>query len=150
MANPSSKTKPVPEYRGPLPQATPETKPFWDGLRQQKLMVQRCKNKKCGKAYFYPRPWCPQCQSWDVEWFEATGKGKLYSFNINYRPPPYMGTDPIVIAVVELAEGPRILSNLVDVEPDPNLIHCDMPVEILYQKMSDEVTLPKFRPAKGR
>ncbi len=137
------------DYRGPLPQPTPETQPFWDGLRQQKLMIQRCKAKRCGKPYFYPRPWCPHCGSWDVEWFQASGKGTLYSFNINYRPPPYMGQEPIVIAIVELAEGPRMMSNLIDVATDPAQIHCDAPVEIVYQKIADEVTIPRFRLARS-
>ena len=66
------------DYKGPLPQKTPETAPFFDGLNEHKLMIQRC--KACG-PYFYPRPFCPSCFSWDVEWFEASGKGKLYSFD---------------------------------------------------------------------
>ncbi len=132
------------DYKGPLPKATPETQPFWDGLKEGKLMIQRCRG--CG-PYFYPRPFCPSCFSWDVEWFQASGKGRLYSFVINHRPPPYMGEEPFVIAVVELDEGPRMMTNLIDVEPDPAKVRCDMPVQIAFVKVTDEVTLPKFRPA---
>ena len=131
-------------YQGPLPKATPETLPFWEGLQQGKLMIQRC--RACG-PYFYPRPFCPACFSWDVEWFQASGKGKLYSFVVNHRPPRYMGEEPFVIAVVELDEGPRMMSVLTGVEPDPAVIKCDMPLQIEYAKLTDEVTLPKFRPA---
>ncbi len=130
---------------GPLPKATPETKPYWDGLRQRRLMIQRCLD--CRQAYFYPRPFCPHCRSWHVEWFQASGRGKLYSFVINYRPPPYMGKEPYVIAIVELEEGPRLMSNLVGVAPDPKLIRCDMPVAIEYRDVTPAVTLPVFRPA---
>ena len=132
------------DYKGPLPQATPETQQYFDGLKAHKMMIQRC--RECG-PYFYPRPFCPSCFSWNVEWFEASGKGKLYSFVINHRPPPWMGTDPFVIAVVELEEGPRLMSNLVGIDPDPDKIKCDMPVVVEYKDVTEEVTLPMFRPA---
>ena len=131
------------EYSGPLPRPTPETKPYWDGLRQHRLMIQRCRD--CKKAYFYPRPMCPHCSSRDTEWFQASGRGKLYSFVINHRPPPWMGKDPYVLAVVELDEGPRMMTNLVGVAPDPARIRCDAPVAIHYDDVARDVTLPRFR-----
>ncbi len=131
------------DYTGYLPQPTPETQPYFDALKQHTLMIQRC--KVCAQAYFYPRPFCPDCFSFDTEWFEASGKGTLYSFVINYRPPPGFGAKPYVIAVVELEEGPHMMTNLVGVEPDPDKIRCDMPVEIVYDDVTDDVTLPKFR-----
>ena len=103
-------------YSGPLPKPTPETKPFWDGVNQGKLMLQRC--AACG-PYFYPRPFCPSCFSWDVEWFEAGGNGKVYSFVISHRKLPYMNGEPYVIAIIELDEGPRMMSNLIGVDPRP-------------------------------
>ena len=130
------------DYKGPLPQKTPETAPFFDGLNEHKLMIQRC--NACG-PYFYPRPFCPSCFSWDVEWFEASGKGTLYSFVINNRTPPYIGDKPFIIAIVELEEGPRMMTNLLGVEADPAKVKCDMPVVIDYVKKSDDVTLPMFR-----
>jgi len=133
------------EYTGALPTPTPETKPYWDALKEHRLLIQRC--KECQRAYFYPRPFCPRCFSFNVEWFEASGRGKLYSFVINHRPAPGFGPEPYVIAVVELDEGPRMMTNLVDVEPDPDKINCDMPVRIVYEDVTAEVTLPKFRPA---
>ena len=131
-------------YSGPLPKPTPETKPFWDGVNQGKLMLQRC--AACG-PYFYPRPFCPSCFSWDVEWFEASGSGKVYSFVISHRKLPYMNGEPYVIAIIELDEGPRMMSNVIGVDPDPAKIACGMPVRVEYVAVTDEVTLPKFRPA---
>jgi len=133
------------DYAGPLPKATSETKPYWDGLKEHKLMIQRC--KECNKAYFYPRPLCPHCQSWNVEWFEASGKGKLYSFVLPQRGFPGVSEGAYVLAIVELEEGPRMMSNLVGVDPDPDKVKCDIPVVIEYVDVTEEVTLPKFRPA---
>ncbi len=131
------------DYRKPLPQPTPETKPFWDGAKKHELWVQRCKD--CRKSYFYPRPFCPRCFSWNVEWSKTSGKGKLYSFVINHRPPPnFQG--PYVIAVVELDEGARMMTNLVGVDPSPDKIRCDMPVEVVFEDVTETITLPKFRP----
>lgn len=127
----------------PLPQPTPETQPYFDGLKNHTLMIQRC--RACNKAYFYPRPFCPDCLSFDTEWFQASGKGTLYSFVISHRPPPGFPAEPFVIAIVELEEGPRMMSNLVEVEPDPDKIKCDMPVEIVYDDVNEEITLPMFR-----
>ena len=128
-----------------LPRPTPETKPYWDGLKDHKLLIQRCNS--CKRAYFYPRPFCPKCFTFDVQWFEASGKAKLYSFVINHRPAPGFGPEPYVIAIVELDEGPRMMSNLIGIDPDPNKIRCDMRLQIAYEDVSGEITRPKFRPA---
>jgi uncharacterized OB-fold protein len=132
------------EYKRPLPQPTPETQPFWDGLKQHELRVMHC--NACGLTYLYPRPHCPRCLSEKTEWRSASGRGKLHTFGINYRPARGFEGGPYVIAVVELEEGPRLMSNLVDVEPDPATLRVDMPLEIVYDDVTDEVTLPKFRP----
>jgi uncharacterized OB-fold protein len=130
----------------PLPKPTPDTQPFWDALKQHRLMLPKC--KACGKLHFFPRPFCPHCFSWDLEWVRCSGKGKLYSFIINHRPAPGFEEDaPYVIAVVELDEGPRMLSNLIDIEPSPEAVQVDMPVEVLFQDINEETTMFKFRPA---
>jgi len=134
----------------PLPQPiTAETKPFWDGLREQKLMLPKCGD--CSRVFFYPRIICPHCQSRNVGWIQGSGRGKLHSFEIAYQTisRAFKVKPPYVLAMIELEEGPRMLSNLIDIEPDPKKIKCDMPVEIVYQKMTDEVTLPLFRPSGG-
>lgn len=129
----------------PLPEATPETKEYWDGLKRHELRIQRC--KACGQGYFYPRPFCPRpgCHSQDVEWITASGNGTLYSYVIAHRGHPAFES-PYVIAVVELAEGGRMMTNLVGVEdPTPDKIAVDAPVTIEFDDASDEYTLPKFR-----
>ncbi len=126
---------------------TPEAKPYWDGLREGKLMLPKCED--CGGAFFYPRIACPRCHSRNVGWIQASGKGKLYSFQIAHRAlnPAFKIEPPYILAMVELEEGPRLMSNLIDIEPDPDIVKCDMAVEVVFEKQTDEVTLPLFRPA---
>lgn len=132
------------DYKKPLPMPTPETRPFWDGLKEHELRVMHC--TVCGHTYLYPRPFCPRCFSDRTEWQRASGRGRLHTFVINHRPAPNFDA-PYVIAVVELEEGPRLMSNLVDVEPDPKQLKIDMPLEVVFDDVTDAITLPKFRPA---
>ena len=134
------------DYSRSLPQATPETKPFWDGLKDGKLMLQR--NKKSGRAYYPARPFDPADPFSDVEWFEASGKGTLLSYVINHRPPPGYEA-PFAIAIVQLQEGPKMMTNIIDCPQTPEALQLDMPLEIAPYKVNDEVTLPLWRPAKG-
>ena len=134
--------------RRPIPEPTPETREYWEGAKRGELRIQRCRS--CGKAYFFPRPFCPHCSSRDVEWFTATGKAKLYSYVINHRPA--RGFDdmaPYVIAIVELEEGPRLMSNVIGIEPTPENLPIDLPLEVTWEQQTDEITLPLFRPAGG-
>jgi len=136
------------DYRKPLPQPTPETQHFWDGCRDGKLLLQRCKDT--GKAYFPPRPFSPYTGSRDVEVFEASGKAKLFSYVINHRPAKgFEDEAPYAIAVIELEEGPRMMTNIVDCEQTPEALVLDMPLEVAFETATDEITLPKFRPAKS-
>jgi hypothetical protein len=100
------------------------------------------------KTYFPPRPFCPQCASRDVAVFCASGQGRLYSYVIHHRPVPGF-TPPYAIAVVELDEGPRMMTNIVDCPQTPEALILDMPLEVAFEKIDDEITLPLFRPAKG-
>jgi uncharacterized OB-fold protein len=127
---------------------TPEAKPYWDGLKEQKLMLPKCED--CGKPFFYPRVICPYCHSRQITWVQASGKGKLYSFEIVYQRlnPRYKLATPYVLAMIELEEGPRMMSNLVNIEPDPQVIKCDLPVEVVYEKLTDDITVPLFQPAR--
>jgi uncharacterized OB-fold protein len=137
------------DYKRPIPEAVPETREFWDGLKRGELTLQRCQTAGCTtRAYFPPRPFCPGCGSRDVHSFKATGKGRLFSYVINQRPAP--GFDgPYAIAVVELEEGPRMMTNIVGVEQTPDALPLDLPVELAPEPITDQVTLPKFRPAGG-
>jgi hypothetical protein len=135
-------------YTGPIPKPTPESKPFWEAAKRRELHIQHCGD--CGKHYFYPRPLCPHCLSRNVEWVRVSGRGKLHTFVINHRPPrnfPVSG--PYVIGIVELDEGARLMSNIVGVEPDPQHVRCDMPVEVVFEDITEEITLPKFKPRAG-
>ena len=136
----------MPEPQRARPKATPETKHFWDGTQAGELRLQRC--NKCTKAYFPPRPFCPACGCREVSVFKASGKAKLYSYVIHHRPVPGF-TPPYAIAVVELDEGPRMMSNIVDCPQTPEALVLDMPLEVAFEKMDEAITLPLFRPAKG-
>ncbi len=134
----------TPQYTGPIPIPTPETKPFWDGAKQHKLMIQRCRS--CKQHYFYPRPLCPHCLSREVEWVEATGRGKLHTYVINHRAPRQPPIPPpFILAIVELDEGPRMMTNVVGTDPDPAKLPCDAPVEVVFDDVTPELTLPRFR-----
>jgi uncharacterized OB-fold protein len=134
------------QYAGPLPVATPETRPFWEAARRHELSVQRC--RACGRHFFYPRAVCPHCLADDVEWRRVSGRGTVHTFTVVHRgqrnfplPAPY------VIAIVELDEGPRLMTNLVGIEPDPAKIRIGLPVEVVFEDVSADVALPRFRPA---
>ena len=128
-----------------MPEPAPDTAEFWAGARRGELRIQRCNT--CSKAYFYPRPFCPFCSSKDVVWFTATGRGKLYSYVINYRAAyGFQDYAPYVIAVVQLDEGPRMMTNIIGVEPTPENLPIDLPVEVTWEKQDDVITLPIFRP----
>ena len=129
-----------------LPEPTPETRHFWDGCAKGELRLQRCAH--CGGAsYFPPRPFCPTCQSRDVEIYAASGKAILYSYVINHRPRPDMGTEPYAIAVVELAEGPRMMTNIVGCPQTPEALQLDMKLKVTFSKQSETISLPFFEPA---
>ncbi len=129
----------------PLPEPTPETQEFWDGMKRHELRIQRC--NACNRGYLYPRPFCPRpgCHSRDVEWITASGKGSLATYVIAHRGHPAFEA-PYIIAVVELEEGGQLMTNIVGVDdPTPEKLPVDAPVEIVFEDVNDQVTLPKFR-----
>jgi uncharacterized protein len=127
----------------PVPRPTPETQHFWDGTRAGELRLQRCDD--CQHVYFPPRPFCPSCSSRSVSVFKASGRGKLLSYVINYRPHPAWD-GPYSIAIVELDEGPRMMSNVVGCEQTPTALVLDMPLTVTFERASDEIALPLFKP----
>jgi len=127
-----------------LPKPTPETQHFWDGTRAGELLLQQC--DACQHIYFPPRPFCPECASRAVTIFQASGKGRLYSYVINHRPPRWID-GPYSIAVVELDEGPRMMSNIIELEQTPEALILDMPLEAVFDAVTDDITLVKFKPA---
>lgn len=135
------------EATRPLPRPTPDTRRYWEGCKRHELWLPYC--PRCEQSFFYPRAFCPRCFSWDIEWRQASGRGRLYTYAIQYRPQGPGFRPPYVTAIVELEEGPRMLTNLVGIEPEPDKIRCDMPLEVVFEDMSDEIALPMFRPAGG-
>jgi len=129
-----------------LPVPTPETQHFWEGTAAGELRLQRCDG--CGKNYFPPRPFCASCGSRKVSVFKASGKAVLWSYVIHYRPAPGF-KPPYAIAVVQLDEGPRMMSNIVDCEQTRDALRLDMKLEVVFEKQNDAITLPVFRPARG-
>jgi len=134
------------EYRKPIPVPIPETQYFWDKVKEHELWLQRCQD--CSKVFFYPRLHCPQCMSENLQWFQASGRGTLYTYMINHRPAPGFEEDaPYAIAVVQLQEGPRMMTNIVGIENTPENLVLDMPLEVVFDDVLPEVTIPKWRPA---
>lgn len=130
-----------------VPRPTPETQPYWDAAAAGELRIQRC--VPCAEFYFYPRPFCPRCSSPDVEWVTVSGKARLHSYVINHRPAPgFEAETPYVIAVVQLEEGPRMMSNLVGVEPTPDCLVLDMGLEVAFAQRGD-MCVPVFQPAQA-
>lgn len=128
----------------PRPQPTPETRHFWEGTAAGELRLQCCQT--CAHTYFPPRPFCPHCASRDVRIIAASGRATLYSYVIHHRPAPGF-TPPYAIAVVTLAEGPRMMTNIVNCPQTPEALVLDMPLIVTFEKLDDEITLPLFEPA---
>lgn len=131
----------------PVPVVNPWARPFWDGTRAGKLLIQHC--EECGRHVFYPRIACPHCSSDRLGWIEASGKGRIYSYTVVYNnaPSAFAADVPYVVAVIDLVEGVRMLSNVVDCELDR--LACDMPVQVTFERLNDEFTLPRFRPDRA-
>jgi uncharacterized OB-fold protein len=134
MAAPATKPVPVP---------TRETKPYWEGCQQHELRIQKC--AACGHYQFYPRLYCTACMSDRVEWVKASGRGKVLSFTIVYRPVTQaFATDvPYVVALITLDEGPQMMSNVIGCPPEK--VQIGMPVEVTFEDWSEEISVPKFR-----
>jgi uncharacterized OB-fold protein len=134
------------EYNKPLPQIQPFTEAFWEGTRNGKLLVQTCND--CGARIFFPRKQCPECWSANLGWIEASGKAEIFAFSVTYEGVEAVFKDdlPIVLAWVDLPEGIRMQSNIIDCDPDS--IEIGQEVEVVFEKVTDEITLPFFRPAQ--
>ena len=128
-----------------LPVPDDETQPFWDAAREGKLLIKRCAD--CGRAHFYPRPFCPFCWSAAVSWEAASGQAALYTWSVVHHNdlPPFSDRIPYVAAVVDLAEGPRMMTNVVDCDPDR--LEVGMRLQVAYRELADDVTVPVFTPA---
>lgn len=130
-----------------LPTIEDETRPFWDALREGRLMIARC--GACGKVHYYPRPMCPSCWSEDVSLVEVTGRGKLYTWSTVYVNdlPPFNTKVPYVAAQVDLEEGVRLTTMVVDAAPQD--LEIGMKLQVVFEAISDDVTIPVFAPARS-
>lgn len=136
---------PGPSLRFDLPTPDSSTQPWWDAARDSRLLVKRC--AACGRAHFYPRPFCPFCWSDRVEWEEASGRATLYTWSIVFQNdlPPFPERVPYVAAVVDLAEGPRMMTNVVGCQPEE--LRVGMALEVVFEPIAEDVVLPRFRPS---
>ncbi|HMD93828.1 MAG TPA: Zn-ribbon domain-containing OB-fold protein [Trebonia sp.] len=132
-------TEPLP---APAPPVNPETKPFWDATSEARLLVKQCQD--CQSLIWYPRAICPECSSLRTSWLQVSGRGRVYSYTVNYRGEgPYQGCGPYVLAYVELDEGPRMMTNIV--ETDDRELAVGMPVEVVFHDTGEGSALPRFR-----
>jgi uncharacterized OB-fold protein len=135
----------VTTVRFDLPTPEADTLQFWEATRQGRLLIRHCAD--CGAFSYYPRPFCPKCWSDRVSWHEASGEATLYSWSVVHRndQPPFSDRVPYVAAIVDLAEGPRMMTNVVDT-PFERLA-VGMALRVRFMAISDEFTIPVFAPA---
>ena len=135
------------EYRKPVPVPlnVEFTRPFWEAAKRHELVMPRC--KRCWHMFFYPREQCPLCFSAELEWVKVSGRGRLYTYTVVRRPanPAFNDDVPYVFALVELEEGPRMVSNVVECAIEA--VKIDMPLVAVFDDVTPEWTLVKFRPA---
>ena len=130
-----------------LPTPDDDTRLFWEAAERGRLLIKRCAS--CGRAHHYPRPFCPYCWSRDVAWEQAQGTGTVYTYSVVHKNdlPPFNERVPYVAAIVELDEGPRIMTNVVDC--DTEAVAVGMPVEVAFRALDTELTIPVFHPRSG-
>jgi uncharacterized protein len=119
-----------------------DSRPYWEGLAQGQLRIQRCKT--CTKAVFYPRAICPHCHSDQLEWIVASGNGTIYTYTVAHQAfGPFAADVPFVIALVELEEGARMMSRIIDAPRERVTIGAA--VSVTFESIGEELTLPYFR-----
>lgn len=128
-----------------VPGITELTAPYWDAAREGRLVVQECRT--CGKAWHPPLPRCPHCHCADLGWRPVSGNGTVYTYTVVRHPTHFAFADkiPYVLALVELAEGPRLVTALQGIEPGE--VQAGQPVHVVFREVADGVTLPYFEPA---
>lgn len=129
--------KPIPVLRG-------EERVYFEEAKKGRLVFQQC--RECAQRIFYPRTVCTRCMSEDLEYVASSGRGTVYSYTTLYTPghPAFADDVPYTIVLVTLEEGVRVLADLVECEPDK--VAVGMPVEVLFDVVTDELTVPRFRP----
>jgi uncharacterized OB-fold protein len=126
----------------PRPLNAELTKPFWEAAKRHELVLPRC--RRCSRFHFYPRELCPHCLSSDLEWVGTSGRGRLYSYAVIQQAPHPSFSVPYVYAIVQLAEGVMMPSNIVECALDD--LRIDMPLQAVFAEISPDWTLVNFRP----
>ncbi len=134
------------DHSKPLPVPQPESDHYWSSAVSGKLMIQRCVD--CGEAQFYHRAFCMNCSGRSLEWIQASGRGTLFTFAIVHQPPHpgFVGDVPFVTAIVELEEGIKMPSQVIGIEPEPEQLSIGMRLEVVFEKATEKIALPKFKP----
>ena len=131
----------------PLPRPTEDSAPYWEAARKGELRMQKCAD--CGLVRFPPSVLCARCLSENAAWVKLSGRGTVFSWIVVHQSQhPAFNTDtPYNVTIVELEEGPRLHTTVVGCPNDQ--IRIGLPVEVVFDRINDEVTLPRFRPRKG-
>ena len=126
----------------PLPRLYEWNRPYFRSAVAGKLVLQKCRG--CAALIYYPRPACPECLSMEYDWVEVSGRGRIFSFAVVWRPqhPAVLSRGPITRATIELEEGPQLVSNVVNCPPER--VEIGLPVRVVFERVSDEIALPKF------
>ena len=134
-------------YNKPIPVPQGESDVYWQKAKEHELWLRSC--NECGGAYFYPRDISPCCFSKDTTWVQASGNATLFTYAIVERAPHpgFVPDVPFVTAIVELAEGPKMATNIVMAEPTPEKLQIGMALEVVFEDINDDLALPKFAPA---
>jgi uncharacterized OB-fold protein len=127
----------------PIPNPDPDTRPYWDAAREGRLELQRC--TACDVLVWYPRRRCHRCGSDALRWERLSGRATVHAFTVVHRAPDPSVAVPYVVALVDLVEGARVMTNLVDV--DPGDVRIGLAVEVRFRPLDDDVALPVFGPA---
>lgn len=133
-------------YAKPLPHIDEEMRPWWEAAQRHELYIQKCRD--CGDLRFHPRALCTSCMSSNTEWVRCSGRGKIYTYTVTNQngSAGFRDSLPYVLAWVELDEGVKLMTNIVDCPPAQ--VKIDMPVEAVFDDVTPDVTLVKFRPAQ--
>jgi uncharacterized protein len=132
----------------PAPRASAESLPFWEGVKEKKLLLQHCRS--CNQFWFPPSARCRHCLSADFAWEESSGQGRIYTFVVYHRlyHPGFEDELPYVVAIIELDEGPKLLSNIVRAPWED--VRCDLPVRLVFENDGRNPLLPKFEIGHGQ
>jgi hypothetical protein len=131
-------------YQKPLPQILPETAGFWEAARRHELVVQQC--AACGQRQYFPRLLCHRCLSDDLTWTAVSGRGVVYSFTVirQVLHASFAPDVPYVYAIIELAEGVRLIANVVGIASEQ--VRVGLPVKVVFADVAPEVSIPQFEP----